>query len=328
MLGTGASGPVREPLASCIAHANTSSAKVIAADVPTAGMRADRILAFHRAKVPGSEVVEIGIPIEAEVFTGPGELTLVPPRPLTAHKGAGGKVLIIGGGPYQGAPYLAGLGALRAGADLVRIASPVFQPVPDLICERLEGERIGEEHLERLLDLIGNADVVLCGNGLGTESHTVVTAIAGYCRRAVFDGDALRQPLPAARDTIYTPHAGEFMRMTGTQVLAELAARGRAVAEAAKSGTILLKGTVDVISDGNRVRFNRTGCPSMTVGGTGDVLAGVTAALFCHLPAFEAACIAAYVNGKAGMAVEEKIGGGLIASDLLAQIPIELFRGG
>jgi NAD(P)H-hydrate epimerase len=66
----------------------------------------------------------------------------------------------------------------------------------------------------------------------------------------------------------------------------------------------------------------------MTVGGTGDVLAGVTAALFCHLPAFEAACIAAYVNGKAGMAVEEKIGGGLIASDLLAQIPIELFRGG
>jgi NAD(P)H-hydrate repair Nnr-like enzyme with NAD(P)H-hydrate dehydratase domain len=67
----------------------------------------------------------------------------------------------------------------------------------------------------------------------------------------------------------------------------------------------------------------------MTVGGTGDVLAGVTAALFCHLTAFEAACVAAYVNGKAGMAVERERGGGMLASDLVDRIPDELFgRGG
>lgn len=66
----------------------------------------------------------------------------------------------------------------------------------------------------------------------------------------------------------------------------------------------------------------------MTVGGTGDVLAGVTAALFCHLPGFEAAAVAAYVNGMAGMAAEKAIGGGLLASDLVNYIPRELFGKG
>ncbi|MEN6609941.1 MAG: NAD(P)H-hydrate dehydratase [Methanoregulaceae archaeon] len=329
MLGTGFCGTVREPLATCVAYANESPAKVIAADVPTPGTRADRILAFHRQKHPGSVIVDIGIPYEAEIFTGPGDLTLIPPRPITAHKGAGGKVLIIGGGPYQGAPYLAGLAALRSGADLVRIASPVYVPVPDLIFEPLPGERVGEEHRDRLRTLARDADVVLCGNGLGTESHQVVTELAPEFRKVVFDADALRLPLPSSPQAIYTPHTGEFMRMTGITLPADPAERGRAVKVcAATCGTVLLKGSTDVISDGTRVRFNRTGTPAMTVGGTGDVLAGITAALFCHLPAFEAACIAAYVNGKAGMAVEARCGGGLIASDLISQIPIELFRSG
>ena len=96
------------------------------------------------------------------------------PAPCQGTKGtqgAGGEVLVIGGGPYQGAPYLAGLGALRAGADIVRIASPVFEPIPDLIYERLEGERICEDHIERLKVLAAHADAVVCGNGLGPDSH-------------------------------------------------------------------------------------------------------------------------------------------------------------
>jgi NAD(P)H-hydrate epimerase len=63
----------------------------------------------------------------------------------------------------------------------------------------------------------------------------------------------------------------------------------------------------------------------MTVGGTGDVLAGLTGALLCHLPAFDAACIAAYVNGKAGMAVARERGAGMLASDIVDRIPAELF---
>jgi hydroxyethylthiazole kinase-like uncharacterized protein yjeF len=326
LLGTGGRGMVKEPLATCNRMANTTAARIIAVDIPSPGMRADRICAFHRAKTEGAMVVDIGIPLEAECTVGPGELTLLPARSKKAHKGAGGEVLVIGGGPYQGAPYLAGLGALRAGADIVRIASPVFEPVPDLIYERLEGKRIGVEHTERLITLAERADVVVCGNGLGTESYAVVEAVAPHCKKAVFDAEALRLPLPVAGgETIYTPHAGEFARITGKKLLEDTIGRARAARKAGIHGTIILKGHTDIITDGSRVRFNRTGDPAMTVGGTGDVLAGIAGALLCHLPAFEAACIAAYVNGRAGETAMAGRGGGLLASDIVDKIPSVLF---
>ena len=106
LLGIGATGPVREPLLSAIMMANASGARIIAADVPTPGMRADRICAFHRAKMEGSTVVDIGIPLEAECSVGPGELTLLPVRAHKAHKGVGGEVLVIGGGPTRAHPGL------------------------------------------------------------------------------------------------------------------------------------------------------------------------------------------------------------------------------
>jgi hydroxyethylthiazole kinase-like uncharacterized protein yjeF len=327
LLGTGGRGVINEPLATCIRMANATKAKIIAADIPTPGMRTDRICAFHRAKTEGSTVVDIGIPLEAECTVGPGDLTLLSPRSKKAHKGAGGEVLVIGGGPYQGAPYLTGLGALRAGADIVRIASPVFEPIPDLIYERLDGKRIGTEHTKRLIALVKKADVVVCGNGLGTESHTVVEAVAPHCKKAVFDADALRLPLPVARgETIYTPHAREFTRITGTTLPDDTIGRARTVRQAGIRGTVLLKGHTDIVTDGTRVRFNRTGHPAMTVGGTGDVLSGVAGALLCSLPAFEAACIAAYVNGRAGSAAVAERGGGILASDIVDKIPSVLFR--
>jgi hydroxyethylthiazole kinase-like uncharacterized protein yjeF len=329
LLGTGATGSLDEPLLTCTAMANTSRALVIAADIPTPGMRADRICAFHRAKTEGSEVIDIGIPVEAECCVGPGDLTMLPSQGKKAHKGMGGEVLIIGGGPCQGAPYLAGLGALRAGADIVRIASPVFEPIPDLIYERLEGERIGEDHIERLKVLAERADAVVCGNGLGPDSHAVICAIAPCCKKAVIDADALRLPLPVAQnETLFTPHAGEFMRITGTRISDDTMERAVAGRGAHLPGTLLLKGSTDIITDGNRVRFNRTGDPAMTVGGTGDVLAGIAGALLCRLPAFEAGCIAAYVNGRAGQFVTAKRGEGMLASDLVDRIPAELYKKG
>jgi hydroxyethylthiazole kinase-like uncharacterized protein yjeF len=328
LLGIGSTGPLYEPLSACILMANASGAQIIAADVPTTGMRADRICAFHRAKTEGSTVVDIGIPLEAECYTGPGDLILLPSREHKAHKGAGGEVLVIGGGPYQGAPWLAGLGALRAGADIVRIASPVFEPIPDLIYECLDGKRIGEEHTERLIALAGRADVVICGNGLGTESHKVIQEVIPCCKKAVIDADALRLPLPmAAGETLYTPHTGEFTRISGIKLPDGSRERALAVRSAGIRGTVLLKGPTDIITDGKKVRFNRTGDPAMTVGGTGDVLAGIAGALLCHLPAFEAACIGAYVNGRAGQAVAAERGEGMLATDLIDRIPAELFRG-
>ena len=326
MLGTGVSGQAREPFATAVRLTNMSSAPVLAADVPTPGMRADRICTFHRPKMEGSEVIDIGIPLEAECCTGPGDLTLLRQKGPDAHKGAGGEVLVIGGGPYQGAPYLAALAALRGGADIVRVATPNLLQYPDLIIERLEGNRISEEHTERLISLAEHADVVVCGCGLGRESQGVVSAIAPHCGRAVFDADALTLPFPLAEESICTPHTGEFRRLFGNSLPSEIRERAHAVRACAQDTTLLVKGAVDIISDGERVRFNRTGTPAMTVGGTGDVLAGLTGALFCRLPAFEAACAAAYANGRAGETASAGRGHGLAASDLLDILPAILYR--
>jgi hydroxyethylthiazole kinase-like uncharacterized protein yjeF len=320
LLGIGAAGEPRGALGTAVGLAGASPARIVAADVPTPGLRADIICAFHRAKCENARVVDIGIPLMAEVCTGPGHLMLVPEKEPGAYKGAGGSILVIGGGPYQGAPYLTALAALRAGADIVRVATPHLLPFPDLIVRPLRGDFIGPEHIELLVRLAEEADVVVCGPGLGVKSHDVVLAVAEASKKAVFDADALNRPLPAAKEAVYTPHAAEFARVFGHRLPDDAAGRAREVRKYAQDCTILLKGEVDVISDGRRVRFNLTGTPAMTTGGTGDVLAGITGALFCRMPAFEAACVAAYVNGKAGEVVASVRGDGLTPTDLIDRI--------
>ncbi|MEN6341290.1 MAG: NAD(P)H-hydrate dehydratase [Methanospirillum sp.] len=324
LLGVGAAPPLREPVTAIVREANVASAPILAADVPTPGCRADRVLAFHRPKGPDAMVAPIGIPLEAEICTGPGDLLALAPRRREAHKGEGGRVLVVGGGPYQGAPYLAGLAALRAGADLVLVATPSPLPYPDAITIPI-GENGWAGELDSLVAEAERADAAVIGNGLGPEAAPVAQALAPYCRAAVLDADALRLPLPVARSTIYTPHAGEFARSFGTRPPDDLVGRGRAVRDAARDGVVLLKGPVDVVSDGERVRFNRTGTPAMTVGGTGDVLAGVTGALLCRLPPFEAAVAAVYANGLAGEAAAGGRLSGLLASDMLTALPEVLY---
>ncbi|RBQ23751.1 MAG: ADP-dependent (S)-NAD(P)H-hydrate dehydratase [Methanocorpusculum sp. MCE] len=330
LLGTGAALPLREPYASLVELMNAAKGRVIACDMPTPGARADRVIAFHLAKTQGAEVYSIGIPFGAEVFCGKGDLLSVPEKPAGAHKGWAGYVLVIGGGPYQGAPFLAGTAALRSGADVVRVAAPVDGFMPDLILERLPGDKVGKEHLTRLLALAENADVVITGPGLGAdpESLEVAAQVVSAAKRAVVDADLLRNPLPKAREqTVYTPHAGEFARVF-CPVPEKLAERGILVREAAKraGGTVILKGAVDVISDGSRVKFNQSGAPCMTTGGTGDVLSGVCGGLLARMNAFEAACAAVHAAGLAGELADEDTGDGLIASDLLRHLAYIVYK--
>ncbi len=318
LLGTGAGGSLREPIASCVALADNSPAYILSADLPTPGIPADAILAFHKSKGVATAITDIGIPIEAECFTGPGDLLTIPKKAENAHKGHGGRVLVVGGGPYQGAPYLAGLAALRAGADIVFVASPNALDCPDLIHIPLSGRIIGEEESGQLIRAAREADVVVIGPGLGADSHDLILRVAEASRRAVIDADALRLPLPKAGETIYTPHSREFARAFDEELSGDPEKDATVVRDACpESASILLKGETDIISDGRRVRFNRTGVPAMTVGGTGDILAGVAAALLCRMPAFEAAAVAAYATGRAGEEAAQSIGDGLIASDLL-----------
>jgi NAD(P)H-hydrate epimerase len=369
MLGTGVSGALREPERTAAEAVNSLDATVIAVDVPSGvdadtgrptggdgavAVEADRVVTFHDAK-PGLErldagvtVADIGIPTAAERYTGPGDL-LAFGRDPDSHKGENGEVLVVGGGPYTGAPALSARAALRAGADLVRVACPanVVDEVQgysaDLIVRGLPGERLAPDHLERVADLAADQDVVVIGPGTGDAEVSVEFVrrfLAGFSGRAVVDADALRvvPEVDTDAELICTPHQGELRRMGG-ETAADPTERADLVrAFAAEVGhTILVKGRYDVIAsdDGERVRQNRTGNPGMTVGGTGDVLAGTVGALAAQTdprpsePArtdpFRAAAAAAYVNGLAGDAAAAANGHGLVATDLIDRLPDALY---
>ncbi|MEM4648846.1 MAG: NAD(P)H-hydrate dehydratase, partial [Nitrososphaerota archaeon] len=123
---------------------------------------------------------------------------------------------------------------------------------------------------------------------------------------------------------VLTPHAGEFKRVFGVEAPSDLQDRVKVVREQAeKNGvTILLKGRIDVISDGVEAAVNETGTPAMTTGGTGDVLSGIVAAFLAWgVDPFRAAASAAWINGRAGELAAEKLGLHMIATDLLDMIP-------
>ncbi len=248
-------------------------------------------------------------------------------RPPWSKKGDFGKVLIVGGSErYVGAPALAGMAALAAGADIVKIAAPervawaINSITPDLITLKLEGERLGEEHVDEIL--AEEYDSLLVGNGLGRAEKTMaaVKALLEKGEKLVVDADALKAKI-IPKGAVLTPHLGEFEILFGERP-ESLEERKKAVKRRAKENScvILLKGHVDVVSDGEKVETIEAGNPRMTVGGTGDTLAGVVAALRAVKEPYEAAVSGATINGKAGDSALKKFGAPL-PSLLVKEIP-------
>jgi len=318
-------------------------------------VKADITVTFHKPKIglkKRSEyvgklvIVDIGIPPEAEYYVGPGDLIYnYKARGFTSHKGQAGKVLVIGGSEtFTGAPTLSALAALRTGSDLVYVAAPsraadvIATYSPNIITIKLEGlDHLIPQHLNILKHWIDRADCIIIGPGLGLnpESGEAFIKIIKYARELnkplVIDADGIKH-LANNKDVIYekiilTPHSGEFKRLTGMDLPDERDLWGRAevVKKACKelgNPTILLKGPIDVISDGSRVKFNKTGAPAMAVGGTGDVLSGIAASLLAKgLEPFVAGYLAAFINGLAGAIAYKEIGEGITPTDILDRIP-------
>ncbi len=356
MLGTGVSGALREPEATAAAAINDCDAPVVSVDVPSgvdadtgesagAAVAADHVVTFHDIK-PGlngidveTTVADIGIPEAAERFVERGDLLRLSRDP-TAHKGDFGRVLVVGGGPYTGAPALAAQAALRAGADLAYVACPenVAREIQgyseNLIVREQEGTRLDPSNVPAVLSLAAEMDCVIFGPGLGDADSTLETVsqfLSEFEGTAVVDADALQVVPTIETDAtlVCTPHQGELKKM-GCETADDPNRRAELASEfAAEIGvTLLVKGKYDVITDGDRTRLNRTGNPGMTVGGTGDVLAGVTGAMACTLAPIHAAAVGAYANGRAGDLVVEEYGYGLTATDLLDSVPLALWPDG
>ena len=341
LLGSGIKGEPRPPFDKYIEVMN-SFENIISADVPSGiGSRCaitpNVTITFHDYKVEMNEensgtviLHDVGFPDYIDQRTGPGELLLYPEFDSKKHKGQNGKVGIIGGGPYSGAPALAALGAYRAGSDLVHVFVPtssydhVSGFIPELIVHKLPGEIITEEHLEFILGKTSEFDAIIVGPGIGKQEQTqnAIIELVKNCNNIVLDADAIFDFNFKHSNILLTPHKGEMKRLTASSKPEDL------LEYASKNGvTLLVKGEVDIITDGNLMKENRSGHPRMTVGGTGDVLAGVCGAFVAKgLTPFESARLAAYSLGKAGENCYEEIGAGFLPTDLTLSLSKVLRR--
>lgn len=342
MLGTGVQGSIREPYRSVIQKINKMDAPVVSIDVPS-GLGADLAVepeltvTFHEVK-EGMErdncgeiiVKSIGVPDEAVLHTGPGEVLLYPRPTETSYKGQNGRLLVIGGGPYTGAPALVAKAAYRTGVDLVHVAVPsrissvVAGYDPHHIVHPLKGDKVLPGHVDKLVKIMEHCDAAVIGPGLGRDDATLETVsrlLELITIPKVIDADALMAVPEAdiAGDAVLTPHRGEFRVISGIddfkeEDVDEFAAEHRL--------TILLKRDVDYMTDGERYKLNDFGSPTMTVGGTGDTLAGVVGALLSKgMTSFDAARVGAYVTCRAGELAFEEFGWGTLPGDIQEFIP-------
>ena len=288
-------------------------------------------------------VVPIGIPPEVERTIGPGELVLYPVSRKDSHKGENGRLLVVGGGPYTGAPSLVASAAYRIGTNVVHIATPLeAYPIIASFSTAFIVHPLGGTHLVRadaptVFDLASGMDAVVIGPGLGNSDATLEAVreiVKGLTVPMVLDADAfpaLGGHLEALRGKrgVMTPHAREFAVVSGEQVPVDVEEKARvAAAFAKKSGfTMLMKGPSDVVTDGERTKFTRGGNAGMTVGGTGDVLAGLVGGLLAkHTAPFDAARIAAFTSKYAGDLAFEDLSYGFTSQDVADRVPRVLKR--
>lgn len=315
--------------------------------------------------VPGAEylgqliTVDIGIPpdlaenINTELLDASWVRVQLPARPIGAHKGTFGKVMVVAGSSrYFGAPYLACAGAYRAGAGLVTLASTqriieitgsksvetTYLPLP----ESQEGN-IDSRSTKVISVNLESYDTLLIGPGIGTNKETSlflqdILSSPGISRISlVLDADALNiiaSNKPGwwrdfSSKVILSPHPAEFSRLTGLNVADIQKNRMETTKEYAIKWNkiIVLKGAFTVIAapQGQTI-ISPWANPALATAGTGDVLAGIIAAFLAQgVQPFASAALGVYIHGLAGELVREEIGdSGAIASDLLPKIPLAI----
>jgi hydroxyethylthiazole kinase-like uncharacterized protein yjeF len=250
---------------------------------------------------------------------------LLSPRPPSGHKGTFGHALIVAGSRGKtGAAAMCGMGALRAGAGLVTVASEegalaaIGSHAPELMTEPID-------QIDRIAEVM---TVIAMGPGLGPNMQLVRGAVRRFIQPMVLDADALVDGIHGeGRVRVLTPHPGEMARISGKTVAEIQKDRIGTAREFAtqRSVTLVLKGqrTVIAFADG-RAWINPTGTPAMGTGGTGDVLTGLIAGFLAQFPRRpdEAVAAAVYLHGLAGQigarALGEKC---LIATDILKYLP-------
>ncbi|NVM16746.1 MAG: NAD(P)H-hydrate dehydratase [Candidatus Lokiarchaeota archaeon] len=311
----------------------------------------DLVITFHRLKkglksTTKYQIIEksIGIPPEATIFVGKGDtIPNLKTRNVDTHKGEFGRVLVIGGSKnYSGAPAYTSLSCIQFGCDLVityvpEVIGDVIRAYsPNMIVRTNPGDWLTTKALEEILWLVDWANAIVIGPGLGTENATeellikIFENVEKSKKSFVIDADALKLikshlDLIKGKNVVFTPHEGELKVIAGIDLppYIDIEQRGAEIFKIAKNldVTLLVKGPYDYISDGNKLKINKTGCPEMSIGGTGDVLAGLCASfLTTGSNLFRAACSAAFLNGYIGEYCKKSLGPRFTAMDMINNI--------
>lgn len=283
-------------------------------------------------------VIDIGIPPaiyrkyppKAEIISD--IKPFLPPRPRNSHKGDFGKISIIAGSPgLTGAGIMASKAAIETGAGLATLfhpdsLSPIFETSLTEVITRGIAETpehtISIKALDEILKLVEDYDAVAIGPGLSRNKETAEFTrkfLINNAKPAVIDADGInafegyQQELEklTGKPYIFTPHIKEFERLTGMPVQNILKNELKHVYEFANEYklTLLLKGSTSIITDGEHIRFNLTGNPGMSTGGSGDVLTGIIIALLGQgFSTYDAASVGAYIHGKSADILAQDIG--------------------
>ncbi len=352
-------GVVKDVLLWTANHFSSGAPRVLACDVPTGfgselQLRAGRTLTFHEEKLGMrncdgqfmdglGDVIVAPLPFPAG-FTdvGIGDAIRYPRLTQAAIKGDRGRVLIVGGGPYHGAPILAGLGAARMGCDLVHIAMPSISQSkvewpPDLIPEKIpDDEYLTEESVKILANRMTSGrrvQAMVIGPGLGRNEETIF-AVRSLLEVAiqnsipcVVDADAIyalpRGKWPENLIGVATPHESEKKFWLGnispSEAISE-ATEGvwNVYSDDVENAVIITTGAIDhLVGIGGRECNASGGNPRMAMGGTGDLLAGAIGGLLATgMSPWAASRLACYILRESGNVADSQLGPGLVSSDL------------
>ena len=273
--------------------------------------------------------------------------TIYKERPQKVKKYDYGLLLVIGGSEfYSGSPAFSAMAAFKSGVDMVRIVAPkraadiIASFSPNLAAYPLKGDYLTGEHLPTLLSMAESAKAVsygktaaVIGGGMGRSEevqNTILEFLSRVSCPVVIDADAIytvakKPDILVGKPFLLTPHTYEFYVLTGREIyqLSDEEKIKVIQEEAARlQTTILIKGKVDIVSDGKEVALIKGGSNYMTKGGMGDTLAGICGSLLARgCSVFEAACAASYINKKAGEIACEKLKESVTATDLIEAIP-------
>lgn len=374
LLGTGFVGKLRDEAARLIEMVNGSGIPIVSIDIPS-GVNSDTGAVESKA-VNAEVTVGLALP-KPGYYVSPGKIntgrlvidyigmpaallnsdsirqqlldqdtvrSAMLARPLDAHKGSCGRILVIAGSTgLTGAAAMASMAVLRAGAGIATLAIP--DSLHDLMEVKLtevmtvpvseaEPGIMGMSAHTELVRLAEGYDGVLIGPGIGRHEETiqlVQNLIKEISCPMVLDADAIfalsgqKEMLSECKNVpILTPHLGEMARLLDISI-AELRSNLVAIArDAAKdcNAVFVVKSECTIIAypDG-RVYFNSIGNPGMATAGSGDVLAGTIAGLIRQVEEGAAPLVGTYLHSMAGDLAAEAYGNGLIATDILKMLP-------